>query len=546
MLRALIQSAAHLIILQTFLICTAGAAETVPGPPSPDTSSQGATAPVASTNAGPDATGDSDRRTALTIEQAVMLALQNNPSLKAERLTPDLQRTYEQEARAAFDPVLSGSLSKTTDNSFEELIQGSTNLTGYNSKETDASISLNTTLPTGTSIELGGTTDNTDETLYGRKLVSSRGGLTVSQSLLKGFGTGANLATLREARIDTDISEYEFRGFAEAFVAQVEDNYWDYALAKEQLDIFERSVKLAEQQLDETSEQIKVGKLAQIEIAAAQAELALRHEALINAKSSLASARLRFIASLNLHGTNTWESELTLKTTAEAGSTDLDDVGDHVAVAMVLRPDINQAILQIRRDDLEIVRTRNGLLPKMDVFVTLGNTGYASSFADSLRRTDGSGKDAAFGVSVQYPLGSRADRATNRRAVLSREMADDALENLMNLANSDVRTAYVEVNRTVEQITATKSTRVAQEAKLLAETEKMRVGKSTSLLVAQAERDLLQSQIDEVSAVVAYLKARTDLYRLDGSLLMRRHIDAPGRTSEPNFLHPEHADPDTE
>jgi hypothetical protein len=47
--------------------------------------------------------------------------------------------------------------------------------------------------------------------------------------------------------------------------------------------------------------------------------------------------------------------------------------------------------------------------------------------------------------------------------------------------------------------------------------------------VAQAQRDLLQSQIGEVSAVVANLKAIVELFRLEGSLLLRRGIEAPGR-----------------
>lgn len=41
-------------------------------------------------------------------------------------------------------------------------------------------------------------------------------------------------------------------------------------------------------------------------------------------------------------------------------------------------------------------------------------------------------------------------------------------------------------------------------------------------------RDLLASQISEVQAVAAYLKAVVELYRLDGSLLQRRGITAPG------------------
>ncbi|NLF16542.1 MAG: TolC family protein, partial [Lentisphaerae bacterium] len=50
------------------------------------------------------------------------------------------------------------------------------------------------------------------------------------------------------------------------------------------------------------------------------------------------------------------------------------------------------------------------------------------------------------------------------------------------------------------------------------------VGKSTSFLVAQAQRDLLASQIVEVEAVVNLLHALTTLYRLESSLLERRGI----------------------
>jgi outer membrane protein TolC len=93
----------------------------------------------------------------------------------------------------------------------------------------------------------------------------------------------------------------------------------------------------------------------------------------------------------------------------------------------------------------------------------------------------------------------------------------------------DVRTAYIEVNRTKQQIGASSVTRMFNEDKLRTETEKLRVGKSTSFLVAQAQRDLLVSRIAEVRALANYLKALIDLYRQDGSLLERRGISAPGR-----------------
>jgi len=96
------------------------------------------------------------------------------------------------------------------------------------------------------------------------------------------------------------------------------------------------------------------------------------------------------------------------------------------------------------------------------------------------------------------------------------------------LIEVDVRSVYLEIVRTQEQVAATAATRKLQEEKLRWETEKLRVGKSTSLLVAQAQRDLLSSQISEVQAVVNYMKAFVEMYMLEGSLLERRGIASPG------------------
>jgi len=66
-----------------------------------------------------------------------------------------------------------------------------------------------------------------------------------------------------------------------------------------------------------------------------------------------------------------------------------------------------------------------------------------------------------------------------------------------------------------------------QEEVVRVEEEKFRVGKSTGLLVAQAQRDLLVSQIAHLDAIVDYRKALIALYRMDGSLLERRGILLP-------------------
>jgi outer membrane protein TolC len=458
----------------------------------------------------------------VTIEEAVLLALENNRALRVERLNPPIKRTFEEQERAAFEPVLSAEVSGE-----REKAESRTGGTTHDSS-TGAAVGVSEFLPTGTKIDVDLTTDRTWGTSE-QKQHASRAGLTVTQSLLRGAGLGPNLANLRQARLDTQFSEYELRGFAEALVARVETTYWDYVLARRQVEIFEASLKLAEQQQEETQQRIRVGALAETELAAAQAEVALRREALINAHSRVATLRVRLLRLVHPRAMAALEREVTPKSRPAVAPLAVDALEDHVAVAIRMRPDMNQAQLLIQRGDLEIVKTKNGLLPRMDLFITLGKTGYADSFGRSVGDFGADGYDVFAGVTFEVPVTNREPRARHQRALLTRRQLVESLRNIEDLVREDVVSAHIEVRRARQQVDATAATRRFQEEKFRAETAKFRVGKSTALLVAQAQRDLVASQVAEVEAVTNHLKAMTELFRLEGSLLERRGINAPGR-----------------
>ena len=460
------------------------------------------------------------------VQDAILLSLENNQGLVLERLNPEIIRTFESEEEAAFDPVLAGQVSAGRTKA--ERLGQSGRLEGSTADDVGAEVSLQKTTPAGTTIGAEGSSTYSGSSLYGDQLVSSRLGLTLSQALLRGAGSDANLAAVRQARIDTRISEYELRGFIEILVAQVEITYWDYTLAQRQIEIYDESLKVAEQQLAQTRERIAIGQLAETEQAAADAEVALRKEDLINAHADLATVHLRLLRLLNPPGSG-WDREITVRDHPAVPDAQLEPVDSHATVALQMRPDLNQAYLGVQRGDLELVKTKNGLLPKLDAFITLGGTGYADSFGGSITARDGDGYDALAGLRLEYPLGNRSARSKYTRAVYSRRQASEAVKNLEQLIQVDVRSAYIEVNRTREQVTATAATRALQEEKLRAETEKFKVGKSTSLLVANAQRDLVAAKIAEVQAVVNYLKAFVRLYQMEGSLLTRRGIAAPGQ-----------------
>ena len=464
----------------------------------------------------------------ISVQDAILSAMENNPSLVVERFNPEIRKTFTEEEQAVFDPVLGAEIA------FERNDVAQTSLTSRGTLDTTTdvyagSVSLKEYFPTGTFMELGFSGSVTDSDQAEDPYAKARVGLSVTQSLLRGFGTEVNQARIQQSRLETAISTYELRGFSEALVEQVENAYWDYALAQREIEIFEESLKLANQQLAETEEMIRVGVMAEAELAAVQAEVAGQKQGLINAKSALVSNRNLLLRLLNPPGESLWDREISLVHPPTLPDADLGEVGEHVTISQRMRPEINQAKLDIRRNQLDVVRTRNGMLPVMDLFINLGKTGYSDSFSGAVDDLPGDNYDVLVGLNFEHPIRNRSAKAQLRRSLLQENQAEKILDNLSQLIELDVRNAYIEVNRTREQITASAATRKFQEEKLRIETEKFRVGRSTNLLVAQAQRDLLVNRIAEVNTVVNYLKALTRFYRMEGSLLERRGIAAPGR-----------------
>jgi outer membrane protein len=464
----------------------------------------------------------------ITTTEAILLSLENNRSLVVERLNPSIRKTFEDKERALFDPQTNAEISAGRVEG-ERLARSGAETENFTSDSGDAGVSLTQFFPTGTTVSLEGSTQIDDSSLYRDTFYWTRLGMSVNQAILRGYGKDVNLVRLRQARLDTRMSEYELRGFTESLVAQVEQTYWDYALASRQVEIFEESLKVARQQLNETRELIAVGRLAKSEMPAVQAEVAAQEQGLINARSDKETIRLQLLRLLNPPGQDLWGREVELIYQPTLPEVKLDEVESYVKVSMLMRPVLNEARLRVLRNDLEVVKTKNGLLPLMDLFITLGKSGYANSFGDSVGNMNGGDYDALVGIRFQYPFYNREAKSLHQRAVLTWDQAKKALENLSQLVEVDVRTGYIDVKRTKQQIAASSATRMFNEEKLRIETEKLRVGKSTSFLVAQAQRDVLVSRIAEVQAVANYIKALINLYQQDGSLLERRGIAAPGR-----------------
>ena len=462
----------------------------------------------------------------LSVEQAALLALQNNRDLKVRQIDPVIAGTFEQIERGFYDPELFAEFEYEEERAVETARSTGTQF-DVQATDTSGVTGVRQTLPFGTTIEATVEQERSTSNRAPEEQVA-RLGLSVTQALLRGFGPAVNLASVRQAQLDTVASIYELRGYTEVLLADTEIAYWNYILAEQEIAIFERSLAVAEQQRDVLEQRIEVGLLPEVEVAPARSEVARREQALIDARSLLEQRRLQLLRLINLETDGPFDVSIHATSKPLIEPAPIADLADRLLLAEASRPDLCEAHLRVKQNRLETTVTRNGLLPKLDLFIALGKTGYADTFLDTFRELDEDTNDYLVAIELSHFLGNRTAKARDLAARAAQAQAIEAVANLQQIVGLDVRLAVNEVERARQQIAASKATRQFEEETLNAEIKRFDVGTSTALLVAQAQRDLLVSRIAEVRAIVNYRIALVRLYLAEGSLLERRGIRISG------------------
>lgn len=466
----------------------------------------------------------------VSLPEAIFTGLSNNKAFEVQKLKPPTTSMNESVERAVFDPVAKANVETSREKSDQFTV----------SRGLKISTSVTEFLPTGTTIEvlLGtsyssriaptvsttGTPGTPDPNLD--KAWKTATSVSINQALLKGAGLDTNLVSLKKARVDTQISMYELTGLAQALAAEIENAYWEYFLALMRVDVFERALSLSNRLLRETRQRIAAGEKAASEIYSFQAEESSTRQTLQDAKSSQEKTRLRLLKLISPPSFDIWNRKIALLTRPSIPPDSVEDIASHIQVAMRMRPDLNQARLEEQKGTLEIVRTKNGLLPKLDAFLQFGRTGYAKNFDLTLYDygTGEVGLDYLARLQFEFPPLNRRAKADYTKSVLDLAKSRDAIENLVQLAQQEVLLAYVEIHRAKEQISLSTNTVKYQREKRDAEIEKYRLGTGSAFRVTQAERDVINSELSAAQARIDYLKGLTAFYVADGSLLARRGI----------------------
>ncbi|MDI1335664.1 MAG: TolC family protein [Lacunisphaera sp.] len=464
----------------------------------------------------------------ITLDGAIQRALAKNFAIKVEGFDAAIASARVTEALGKFDPVISGNY--TYSESFNPaLVSASTGLRGPTSytKTDDYDIGLGGVLPWGMTYRLGTSTTNSRGTFnaYAENF-STFAGVSGTQPLLKNFGFGPTLASIRIAQVNRGISQWAFRQSVIDTITSVIFAYHDLNFAYANHRSAVRSRELAAGLLAENEKRFKVGSMSEYDVMSARSRVATREEGILIAERQVRETENALKALISdVHAPGLLGQRITIEPTAPAPVVVVDATADF-RVALEQRPDYQQAKLSLKREGINTRLQRNQLLPRVDLVGSYGYNGYDASLRTSRQQLrDEDYRAYSWGVVVSVPLTFTTERGRYRAAQLAQRQAQTDLERIEQGIVVRVGNAAGQIETAQKRVQATRAARELAQSTLDAEVKRLRAGQSSTFFVSQQQEILSGAEVREAFAQSDYAKALADYDRQLGVTLAKLNIN---------------------
>lgn len=464
----------------------------------------------------------------IKLDECVREALKNNLEIRIERVNPEIAAQEVRGEWGAFDPVYRASVDYE-DDTIPLPSQAAVAAGGLGEIETELltfATSIEGKIPTGLTYNVGadqGRGENTFNRFHSE--YDTFAGVTLTQPLLKDFWLDNNLAQVRIARKNKQISVAQFRQRVIDVVARVRDAYWNYVFTIEEDKVQHDALVLARDLLELNRKKLDAGVISPLEVTQAEAGVAAREDNVIvsarlirdqeNALKQLIYSDMARVLDVRLHPVD--PPTVNLRPI---------DVKQAIAVALKKRPEMEQIRTELEKLAVEVKYTRNQTLPQVDLQGSYGVNGLNGNSGGSI-------DDAAtfdnpswsVGAALELPLWNRKNKSEAEIAGLRKKQALSRLKQTEQRIVAEVDNACRKVQSGLKRVEATQASRKAAQEALEAEQTKLRNGASTSHTVLEFQEDLTQARTAEVQALVEYNKSLNDLARVQGTLLEELKIE---------------------
>ncbi len=452
----------------------------------------------------------------LTLADALEQALEANLEIRQDRLSLVQAEKGVKQQQGAFDPALVLGVDAGRYTSSVMYDDGSE--APYVSESVGWNAGLSQALPTGGGVALTWTTDvdfanpaggaaGYDDQLY----------LSLSHPLLQGIGPRAARYGVREAVRQYDREKIAYRESVEQLALQVSDSYWQLLAARENLQLTRRSLEIAEEQFEQTTERLGEGFAATGDLLQVKRMTGVARQAVVVAEAREESASQSFNRLLGIPVVG--QSPVRL-----ADHPSVPDADPELDRALATARQYNAGILQ-EAIDLAAVEdatrvARNSALPSLDLGGAVGLFGSAEDAGEALsqvgRRTYPSW---SVGLDFSMPIPGRQPFNELARQELQLERASLEMEAALTDLELDTREAVRDVRRDRMRVQLATETVEAARAALDADRELLRDGRGSTRDVVLSLEALDEAQISKLSAEIDLQSSMLRLQQVQGTLL---------------------------
>lgn len=458
----------------------------------------------------------------LTRQAAVEMTIRNNIDLRVDALDSSLSKVAAERSRGIYDPVVSGSINKSTSFYAGER---------YGTESSSSSIGVSQYLSTGGSLSASFRTTETEPV---SDFVDddwtdwySSVGITLTQPLLKNSGketVGLNILVADNAH---QRSVERFRSYVIETIYTVVTTYNRLYTLRQELQSRERSLASAQDLLREIKQK---GSAVKHSTAIANTEYVIskRQTELVEALRTMRSkeAKLRYLIGLK---TNTEIIPVNPPSREEPFETE--DISKELALEH--RSDLKMLRMQLAINEVRERVAKHQMLPDVSLVASGGFRGLEEEFSDSLEQIkSGKGKWWSVGVQFSMPIGNTFAESDYRREKLRTLQLKKEIEALEWQVRDRVEDDMRRLMSARLRVQATdKSLRLAQQ-RVAAYRKDAKKGTDTVKNLLDAEDDLLNARNMQTGAVEDFAYAVAKLWRDTGVLLERQNVVVDTTTPE--------------
>jgi outer membrane protein len=370
---------------------------------------------------------------------------------------------------------------------------------------------------------------------------------TATQHLLQGFGPGVNGRFILQAKNDRRITDSSFRQQLLYTVNQVENIYWSLVSAYEDEQAKERALTQSTQLTADNRKQLEIGTLAPLDVVNSDSAVASDKQALVASKTNLEYQQLIMKQAIARNLNDPQLSNAPVIPTDRVALDRLPEedmsVEDLVKVAYVNNPQIEQAVLNMKNNEITIKAFKNGLLPVVDAYAFYGGSGLGGaqspdavnfgggpngtsipyppgtfpsiSYGTVLKNTlNNNAPDKGVGVNINITLRNRTAQADQARSQMEYHQSQMRLQQLYAQIRIQVMNSQYALTNDRAQVQAAQAAQGYAAQSLDAEQKKYKLGASTTALVLQQGRNLALSENTLISDTAAYARDRAALAQL--------------------------------